>query len=349
MYIVGIPKEIKEYERRVSLVPSDIRRLLGGTGNGNAGSSSIIVCVQKNAGWKAGYSDDDYVACGAIILNTTNDIYDKANIIVKVKEPQPSEYPLITSKHTILSFFHFAGNCGLVDAMIESRAKCYAYETIQDCKGQFPILSPMSVIAGEKAMTEADIFLEKRRKKNIYNIITIIGVGNVGRAAAERAILLGYQNINLIDNDYEKIKAIEQSNPSIYKAYEMNDKNLKKLLIFSNVVISSIYTNGMKATRIITNKLLDLMSHTGAIIMDVAIDQGGTTEQSVPTTLYNPLITYKNTSIYCVPNIPSLEPTEASIKLSNAIYPYLHSLLYDTIRDNNMYYKELQRGLYVCE
>jgi alanine dehydrogenase len=207
----------------------------------------------------------------------------------------------------------------------------------------------MSAIAGEKAMEEANIFLEKRNKKNIYNIITIIGVGNVGRAAAERAILLGYQNINLIDNDYEKIKAIEQGNPSIYKAYEMNDRNLKKLLIFSNVVISSIYTNGMKATRIITNELLDLMTHTGAIIMDVAIDQGGTTEKSVPTTLCNPLITYKNTSIYCVPNIPSLEPTEASIKLSNAIYPYLHSILYDTIREDNMYYKELQRGLYVSE
>jgi alanine dehydrogenase len=207
----------------------------------------------------------------------------------------------------------------------------------------------MSVIAGEKAMAEADIFLEKRSKKNIYNIITIIGVGNVGRAAAERAILLGYNNINLIDNDYEKIKAMEQSNPSIYKAYEMNDRNLKKLLIFSNVVISSIYTNGMKASRIITNELLDLMSHTGSIIMDVAIDQGGTTEQSIATTLCNPLITYKNTSIYCVPNIPSLEPTEASIKLSNAIYPYLHSILYDTIREDNMYYKELQKGLYVSE
>jgi alanine dehydrogenase len=196
-------------------------------------------------------------------------------------------------------------------------------------------------------MEEANLFLEKGNKKNIYNIITIIGVGNVGRAAAERAILLGYKNINLLDNDYDKIKAIEQSNPSIYKAYQMNYDNLKKLLIFSNVVISSIYTNGMKATRIITNELLDLMSHTGAIIMDVAIDQGGTTEQSMATTLCNPLITYKNTSIYCVPNIPSLEPTEASIKLSNAIYPYLHSILYDTIREDNMYYKELQRGLYV--
>ena len=343
MYIVGIPKEIKEFERRVSLVPSDIRRLLDATA---AATAPITVYVETNAGYEAGYSDEDYVACGAIILNNIKDIYEKSNIIVKVKEPQLPEYGLITSSHTVLSFFHFAGNSRLVDAMVESRAKCYAYETIKDDKGHYPILSPMSIIAGKKAMVEADRHLKKKRKKNIYTIITIIGVGNVGKAAAEQAILLGYQNINLIDNDYQKIKEMEQSNPTIYKAYEMNDKNLKKLLIFSNVVISSIYTNGMKASHIITNELLDLMKHTGSIIMDVAIDQGGTTEQSTPTTLKHPIIRYKNTSIYCVPNIPSTEPTEASIKLSNAIFPYLHSLLYD---EDNMYYKELQRGLYMSQ
>ena len=345
MYIVGIPKEIKEFERRVSLVPSDIRRLLDAAA-ATAATAPITVYVETNAGYEAGYSDEDYVACGAIILNNIKDIYEKSNIIVKVKEPQLPEYPLITSNHTVLSFFHFAGNSRLVDAMVESRAKCYAYETIKDDKGHYPILSPMSIIAGKKAMVEADRHLKKKRKKNIYTIITIIGVGNVGKAAAEQAILLGYHNINLIDNDYQKIKEMEQSNPTIYKAYEMNDKNLKKLLIFSNVVISSIYTNGMKASHIITNELLDLMKHTGAIIMDVAIDQGGTTEQSTPTTLKHPIIRYKNTSIYCVPNIPSTEPTEASIKLSNAIYPYLHSLLYD---EDNMYYKELQRGLYMSQ
>jgi alanine dehydrogenase len=204
----------------------------------------------------------------------------------------------------------------------------------------------MSIIAGKKAMIEADRYLKENKRKSVHNIITIIGFGNVGKAAAEQAIHLGYQNIKLIDNDYEKIRKIEESNPTIYKAYAMNEKNLKYRMLFSDVIISSIYTNGMKASRIITNRLLNLMSPSGSIIMDVAIDQGGTTEQSVPTTLKNPIIKYKKTSIYCVPNIPSTEPTEASIKLSNAIYPYLHSLLYDP-SDNNKYYKELQKGLYV--
>jgi alanine dehydrogenase len=286
------------------------------------------------------------MASGAVIVDTIQDLYENADIIVKVKEPQPSEYPYITSRHTILAFFHFAGNIDLIHAMVASRAKCYAYETIQDDNGVYPILSPMSIIAGKQAMLKADGYLKDCGKKNKYNIVTIIGVGNVGKAAAEQAICLGYQHINLIDNDYEKIKGIAQRNPNVYKAYEMNEKNLKKLLIFSNIVISSIYTNGMKATSIITNKLLDMMSHTETIIMDVAIDQGGTTEQSRPTTLQNPIIQYNNTSIYCVPNIPSCEPTEASIKLSAAIYPYIHSILYDD-RDDAKYYCELQKGLYI--
>jgi alanine dehydrogenase len=126
----------------------------------------------------------------------------------------------------------------------------------------------------------------------------------------------------------------------------MNEKNLKKLLIFSNIVISSIYINGMKAKKIISNELLDLMSSMESIIMDVAIDQGGTTDQSKPTTLQKPLIKYKNTKIYCVPNIPSTEPIEASIKLSSAIYPYLDSLISNN--DNNAkYLHELNKGLYV--
>jgi alanine dehydrogenase len=336
MYIIGIPKEIKEFEQRVSIVPDDIKLLLDN-------NNDIKIYVQTNAGKNAGFSDNDYIEKGAFILDNIEDIYEKANIIVKVKEPQTREFSLITSKHTILSFFHFAGNNELIKAMIDSKAKCYAYETIQDDNGVYPILSPMSIIAGKKSMIEADKLI---KKKNKYTIITIIGVGNVGKAAAEQAIKLGYKNINLIDSNYEKIKEMEQSNPDIYKSYEMNEKNLKKLLIFSNIVISSIYINGMKAKKIISNELLDLMSSMESIIMDVAIDQGGTTDQSKPTTLQNPLIKYKNTKIYCVPNIPSTEPIEASIKLSSAIYPYLDSLISNN--DNNAkYLHELNKGLYV--
>ena len=328
MYIIGVPKEIKQFERRVSLVPKDIKRLLETSRSGRSGrSGDTIIYVQSNAGHEAGYSDEEYIANGAMILDTIDDIYDKANVIVKVKEPQPREYELITSKHTVFAFFHFASNNELIHAMFASKANCYAYETIKDDKGLYPILTPMSIIAGTKSMIEADRYLKEIEKKNIYSSVTVIGVGNVGKAAAERAILLGYKSIYLIDKDYEKIKSIERGNPEVYKAFAMNDKNLKTLMLFSNIVISSIYSNGEKASKIITNKLLDSMYRSRTIIMDVAIDQGGTTEKSVPTTFQNPIIMYKNTSIYCVPNIPSSAPVEASILLSNSIYPYLHSFL----------------------
>jgi alanine dehydrogenase len=347
MYKIGLPKEIKEYESRVSLVPNDVHRLLDSNDN-------ILIYVQTNAGIEAGYSDNDYIAMGAIIVDTIEDIYSKANIIVKVKEPQEKEYDLINSTHSILSFFHFAGNNALITAMINSKAKCYAYETIQDDNGKYPILSPMSVIAGRKSMIIADKFRNNIRSninKNIYAFITIIGVGNVGKAAADQAILLGYKTINLIDNDYEKIKKIEQSNPTIFKSYEMNANNLKKLMRFSDIVISSIYNNGSKASKIITTELLDSMTSPSSIIIDVAIDQGGTTEKSIPTTFKDPFIKYKNTNIYCVANIPSSEPTEASIKLSNTIYPYLHSLISSNNHNSNAienkYLNELNRGLYV--
>ena len=231
MHIIGVPKEIKAFEKRISLIPHDIKSLL-------LSNKDVLIYVQHNAGFYAGYSDEDYIASGAVILDNIEDIYEKSNIIVKVKEPQIREYPLITSKHTILSFFHFAGNNELINAMIDSKANCYAYETIQDDNGIFPILTPMSIIAGKKSMIEADKFITN---KNKYTIITIIGVGNVGKAAAEQAIQLGYKNINLIDRDYEKIKNIEQSNPEIYKSYEMNEKNLKKLLIFSNIGFNVSY------------------------------------------------------------------------------------------------------------
>ena len=356
MYKIGIPKEIKEYENRVSIVPNDVKRLLDSNDN-------IFIYVQTNAGLAAGYCDNDYIAMGAIIVDTIEDIYSKANIIVKVKEPQVKEYGLINSTHSILSFFHFAGNNALITAMINSKAKCYAFETIQDDNGRFPILSPMSVIAGRKSMIVADKFrnnIGSNMNKNKYTFITIIGVGNVGKAAAEQAILMGYKTINLIDNDYEKIKSIEQSNPTIFKSYEMKTNNLKKLMLFSDIVISSIYNNGMKASKVITTELLDLMTSPSSIIIDVAIDQGGTTEKSMPTTFKNPFIKYKNTNIYCVPNIPSYEPTEASIKLSNSIYPYLNSLISsddsycsdnsddcDNVHNSNKYLIELNRGLYV--
>ena len=266
------------------------------------------------------------------MVETLEEIYKVAKLIVKVKEPQEIEYPLINNTHTVFTFFHFASNQNLRDSMNKSGAKCYPYEIINIKKDNgdiyYPILSNMSVIAGEQALIEADLFIKYNMDSFSYDIpITIIGVGNVGISAMKLAISKGYNNINLIDNNYEKIAMIKSDYDNIanISIYSMNNDNLLFLMQKSIITIGSIYNTGKEAERLLTNSILDSMPN-GAIIMDVAIDQGGITEQSRPTTREDPIIQYKHVNIYCVPNIPSSAPHKASILLSNSIVNYVKAI-----------------------
>jgi alanine dehydrogenase len=339
MLSVGIPKEIKEFENRVSLIPSDVKTII---------DNGIIVYFQKGAGNNSGYYDYNYIEYGAIMVNTLEELYKNSKLIVKVKEPQEKEYNLINENHTIFTFFHFASNKTLLETMINSKAKCYAYETIyitkEDGKIYYPILSNMSSIAGDQAFIEADVFVNKYIPKHFYYIpITIIGVGNVGISSMNRAISMGYKNINLIDNDYEKIKNIKikfdenEETRDIINVYLMNDNNLKMLMRKSIITIGCIYNTGERTNKLLTNEIMDDMPHN-SIIMDVAIDQGGITEQSKPTTKDSPYVIYKNVTIYCVPNIPSCVPQKASKLLSNSIINYVISLA----NNNTNMYPELE-------
>lgn len=317
-YTIGIPKEIKANERRVSMTPQEVKSLT---------ERGLSVYVEKNAGFSAGFQDDDYIKSGAVICNTAQDVFDTANVIVKVKEPLESEYALIRDRHIVFSFFHFASCLPLLQAMIESRSSCVAYETIQQVLGdeiKYPILAPMSVIAGEQAMINAHKYMEKEDVVCDDIDVVVIGAGNVGRAAAQKARELGYKSIHLVDKNLEKLKSLENDH---FKVYEMNDGNLRELLHSKyKIVIGSIYNTGAKVQKILSNELLDLIPDK-SIIMDIAIDQGGMTEYSRPTTITDPLIMHKNVKIYCVPNIPSAVPHEASCKISAALFPYLCTLI----------------------
>jgi len=327
MLSVGIPVELKANENRVSLIPSDVKKIV---------DEGVTVYFQKGAGQSAGFRDYEYIEAGAFSRNTIEELYETATLIVKVKEPQEREYPLINEKHTIFTFFHFASNKGLLERMIESNAICYAYETvvIKNAEGKihYPILSNMSSIAGEQAFIEAESFISKRIPNHYYHIpITIIGVGNVGLAFMKSAIRMGYKNIYLIDKDEEKIKNIKNDadeNPDtkgIINTYDMCEYNLRLLMKKSIITIGSIYNTGAETSKLLTNDILDTMP-PNSIIMDVAIDQGGITEQSRPTSKDDPFILYKNVSIYCVPNIPSCVPLKASTLLSNSIKDYVVAL-----------------------
>lgn len=324
MISVGIPKEFKVNEYRVSMTPNDVSKLV---------SEGICVYVQLNAGIGANFSNKEYVDAGAVICKTIEDVYKFSTLIVKVKEPQPEEYELIKEHHIIFTFFHFASSIDLMKAMIDSKATCIAYETLRDNNGKFPILAEMSKIAGEQSIIEANKFRFYFMNNNNYDytsdIITIIGIGNVGKAAAYKSKALNYKTINLIDRDYDKIKDLEKEG---FNVYEMNNFNLSNLMMKSDIVVGSIYVDGEKAKKLIINDLLVLMQEN-SIFMDVAIDQGGMTEKSKPTTITNPLIKYHKTYIYCVPNIPSRVPNEASINLSKVITPYVLSIANEKIDD----------------
>lgn len=333
-YTIGIPKEIKTNETRVSIIPSDVKKLT---------DLNIKVFIEKNAGICALFSDNDYLEAGAIICNTPKEVFDNSIIIIKVKELLNEEYDYINENHIILTFFHFASNQPLINAMINKKPICIAYETIKKDDGTYPILAPMSIIAGEQSIINATDFIKNNFDYNKNNnVITIIGFGNVGKASAYKAKELGFKCINLIDKDYNKLKNYTNDGFAIY---EMNDYNLIELLKISSIVIGSIYNSGEKAKKLISNDMMDLMMDN-SIIMDVAIDQGGITEQSEIRNSFNPIIKYNKTNIYCVSNIPSFVPHRASKELSNAIFPYILNIINDmdiqkTI-DNN---QELKNGV----
>jgi len=307
--IIGIPKEIKQNEKRVSIIPNDVKLLI---------DNNIKVYIESNAGIDAGFNNEEYIKNGGIICNDKNELYNISSIIVKVKEPQPEEYKYITEKHIILAFFHFAGVSGLLEAMIKNKTTCIAYETIQ-LNNIYPILSKMSKIAGEQSIIQGLKFINNNNNINI----TIIGGGNVGRAAAIKCKELNYNNITILEKDINKIEIIKKENLNVI---EINDDELKKYISNSNIIIGCIYNTGKEAVKLITNELLDLMQDN-SIFVDIAIDQGGMTEQSRPTTIDDPIINYKNIKLYCVTNIPSVIPNEASIELSKSIIPYLINLL----------------------
>lgn len=323
--IVGIPKELKINESRVAFNPIQVKKII---------EFGFIVIIQKDAGLLSNYKNIDYENVGANICNSINDIYDKSNIIFKVKEPQDYEYELIKEHHTIICFFHFAGNDKLKTNMIKSKACCVALESVK-VNNSYPILKEMSILAGKNALNISYKFHDK----NTYNKkLVIIGVGNVGHSALYEAINKKFNNIHIIDLNYNKLHNIKMTN-EIINIYEYNEENLIKVIKNADIVIGSIYVDAKKTSKIISNELLDLMNDN-SIFIDVSIDQGGMTSQSITKTLENPYNIYNNKYIYCVPNIPSLDSNLATNILSNIIFRCFSDILNNVII-NNKPFKEI--------
>ena len=319
---IGIPKEIKNNEFRVSITPNGVKELV---------SNGHEVFIQKNAGLNSSFTDQDYINMGGKILNDNKSIFNISDLILKVKEPIKEEYPLIRKDQIVFTYFHFASHEPLLDAMIKSKSICIAYETVEDEKGNLPLLVPMSEVAGRMATQEGAKYLEKPMGGigillgGVTGVkpakVLIIGGGISGTEAAKMAIGLG-ANVTILDTNDKRIKELSVLFGDKAKYIKSNKNIIEEEAIKSDLIIGAVLIAGAKAPKLIKKRLLKKLKH-GCVIVDIAIDQGGCFETSTPTTHENPVFTVDNVVHYCVANMPGAVPYTSTYALTNRTLPYL--------------------------
>ena len=345
---IGIPKEIKNNENRVGMTPAGVAELV---------RHGHEVFVQKTAGEGSGFADTDYVAAGATILPKIEDVYAIAEMIVKVKEPIEPEYPLVRKGQLLFTYFHFACDKALTEAMIKSGSVCLAYETVQTAEGALPLLIPMSEVAGRMATINGAYFLQKTKGgkgKLICGVpgvkpmkVLVLGGGIVGQAAARVAAGMG-ANVVIADISLPKLRELSVSMPQNVDTLYSSSHNIKKELPDTDLVIGSVLIPGDKAPHLITRDMLKLME-PGSVLVDVAIDQGGCFETSHPTTHSEPVYEVDGIIHYAVANIPGAVPNTSTTALTNATLKYALALAdkgwQQACRDD----EALRKGLNIVE
>ena len=319
--IIGVPKEIKSSENRVALTPAGAMEL---------SRRGHTVYVEQNAGESSGFDDDDYEGAGAQILPTAAAIFEKSQMIMKVKEPIESEYAMIKPHHLVFTYFHFASYKPLTDAMIASKAVCLAYETVEMADRSLPLLVPMSEVAGRMSIQEGAKYLEKPVKGRGVLLggvpgvepgkVLILGGGIVGTQAAKMAAGLGAQVI-IMDVSIPRLRYLSDIMPPNVTTMFSNEYNIRRLIGTQDLIIGAVLIPGAKAPHLITRDMLKMM-RPGTVLVDVAVDQGGCIETCRPTTHENPTYIIDNVVHYCVANMPGAVPYTSTIALTNATLPY---------------------------
>ena len=284
---IGIPKEIKIKEYRVGMIPSGVRLLVEG---------GHKVSIQKDAGEKSGFSNNEYKKAGVVILEDPKEIFEICEMIVKVKEPQSEEYDLLKSGQILFTYLHLAPNKKLTEILLEKRVTAIGYETVED-KGRLPLLSPMSQIAGRVAPMVASYFLSMHNNGMgvliggatgiLPSKVLVIGSGTVAKNAVKIASGMG-ADVIVMGRNPQSMKSIEESMPANVSTLYSNAYNMEKILPSVDMVICAVYVTGEKTPQLITGKMLSLCKK-GAVLVDVAIDQGGCIETSRPTTHDDPV------------------------------------------------------------
>lgn len=329
---IGLPKEVKVAESRVALLPNACREL-------NISGHDIF--VQKNAGLASGYSDEEYLEAGCTILDTIVDVYAHAELIVKVKEPQAEEFPLFRSHHVLFCYLHLAAGPALVDALLQAKLMAIAFEDVTDENGNLPLLRPMSLIAGKLAAQYASIYLHKNNRGRGILIdgieevpganVTVLGFGVAGGAAAKQLALLG-ANVTILDKSEQKLIQAKQLVGRVV-ALPSTTENIEKAVVNADALIGAVLVPGTRAPVIVSRDLVARMP-VGAVIVDIAVDQGGCIETTKPTHYEQPTYIEENVLHFAVPNIPAAVPRTASQALSLAIMPVVEKIAATTWRDD---------------
>lgn len=350
--IIGVPKEIKISENRVGLTEAGVKQLV---------QEGHTVYVEKDAGLGSRISNEAYEQAGAKILDSAKEIYAKADMIWKVKEPLPDEYDLMRENQILYTYLHLAAEPKLTKVLCERKVKAIAYETIQLADGSLPLLTPMSAVAGRMATQIGAFYLQKDHGgKGILlggvtgvarGKVTIIGGGVVGTNAAKMAVGLG-ADVTVLDVNHRRLEYLDDIFQGRLKVLHSNSQNIEAAVSESDLVIGAVLVTGWKAPVLVTKEMIAKMQ-PGSVVVDVAVDQGGCIETCRPTTHQNPTYEVNGVIHYCVPNMPGVVARTSTYALTNATFRYGSMIaqmgVKDAIAKDPALYKGLNvYGGYVC-
>ncbi len=322
--IVGVPREIKDNENRIAIVPAGVDALR---------SDGHVVLVEQGAGVGSGITDDELAKAGAEIVRSHSDVWGRADMIMKVKEPLPEEYGLCRKGQVVFTYFHFAASRELTDAMLRSGAICIAYETVE-ANGTLPLLTPMSEVAGRMAIQEGAKYLEKPQMGRGILLggipgvepatCIVIGGGIVGINAAKMAAGLG-AHVLVLDTNLDRLRYLDDVMPKNVHTLFSNSFNIRKVIRYADLVVGAVLIPGTKAPALIRREDLKTM-HEGSVIVDVAVDQGGCVETTRPTTHSRPTFIEEGVVHYCVANMPGAVGRTSTYGLTNVTLAYARVL-----------------------
>ncbi len=346
--IIGVPKEIKTHENRVALLPGGVVKMMRNGHN---------VLIEKGAGEGSGFSDEKYIEAGAEVIDDVEEVWDRAEMIMKVKEPIEPEYARMKKGQIIFTYFHFAASRELTEAVINSGCVAIAYETVEKEDGSLPLLIPMSEVAGRMAAQEGAKYLEKAQGGRGILLggipgvkpanVMVIGGGVVGVNAAKIAAGMG-ANTTIMDINMPRLRYLDDVMSKNVDTMFSSEANIKSMLPDVDMVIGAVLKPGAKAPHLITRKMLGSMQK-GAVLVDVAIDQGGCFETSKPTTHDHPIYEVDGIVHYCVANMPGAVPYTSTLGLTNVTLPYAVDIANKGWKKALKDDRELRKGLNVVD